>query len=85
MRGAHKNALRVGFDQAIELEFQGTMVSSDDGSCPCSDLDQPAQLTESDAVDLFNLCVVVPDALEDEVGCPKPEWRGSARCEGGAS
>ncbi len=39
------DALRVGFDRAIELEFHGAKVSSDAGLFPYRDLDEAAQLT----------------------------------------
>ena len=44
---ARRDALRVGFDRAIKLEFHGAKVSSDAGLFPYRDLDDAAQLTES--------------------------------------
>ena len=54
MGEAGKDALRVGFDRAIKLEFHGARVSSDAGLFPYRDLDDAAQLTESAATDLFD-------------------------------
>jgi len=54
MGEARKDALRVGFDRAIKLEFHGARVSSDAGLFPYRDLDDAAQLTESAATDLFD-------------------------------
>jgi hypothetical protein len=49
-----KDALRVGFDHAIKLEFHGARISSDAGLFPYRDLDDAARLTESVAADLFD-------------------------------
>ena len=54
MGEARKDALRVGFDRAIKLEFHGARVSSDAGLFPYRDLDEAAQLTKSGAADLFD-------------------------------
>jgi hypothetical protein len=54
MGEARQDALRVGFDNAIKLEFHGARVSSDAGLFPFRDLDQAAQLTESSAVGLYD-------------------------------
>lgn len=54
MGEARKDALRVGFDRAIKLEFHGARVSSDTGLFPYRDLDEAAALTESGAGDLFD-------------------------------
>ena len=54
MGEACKDALRVGFDRAIKLEFHGARVSSDAGLFPYRDLDEAAQLTESSAAELFD-------------------------------
>ena len=54
MGEARKDALRVGFDRAIKLEFHGARVSSDAGLFPYRDLDDAARLTESVATDLFD-------------------------------
>ncbi|MDP7348714.1 MAG: IS1380 family transposase, partial [Phycisphaeraceae bacterium] len=54
MGEAGKDALRVGFDRAIKLEFHGARVSSDAGLFPYRDLDDAARLTESAAADLFD-------------------------------
>ena len=48
-----RDALQVGFDRAIKLEFHGAKVSSDAGLFPYRDLDEAARLTESGAGDLF--------------------------------
>ncbi len=49
-----KDALRVGFNRAIKLEFHGAKVSSDAGLFPHRDLDEAAQLTDSGAAELFD-------------------------------
>jgi len=54
MGEACQQALRVGFDSAIKLEFHGAKVSSDAGLFPFRDLDEAAQLTESSAAGLFD-------------------------------
>ncbi len=54
MGEACQDALRVGFDPAIKLEFHGAKVSSDAGLFPFRDLDEAAQLTESSATELFD-------------------------------
>ena len=54
MGEAGKDALRLGFDRAIKLEFHGAKVSSDAGLFPYRDLDEAADLTESAAMDLFD-------------------------------
>ncbi len=54
MGEARKDALRVGFDHAIKLEFHGARISSDAGLFPYRDLDDAARLTESVAADLFD-------------------------------
>ena len=54
MGEAGKDALRVGFDRSIKLEFHGAKLSSDAGLFPYRDLDDAAQLTESGAADLFD-------------------------------
>ena len=54
MGEARRDALRVGSDHAIKLEFHGATVSSDAGSFPYRDLDEAAQLTESGAAELFD-------------------------------
>ena len=40
MGEAGKDALRVGFDLAVRLEFHGARVSSDAGLFPYHDLDE---------------------------------------------
>ncbi|MEE9129623.1 MAG: hypothetical protein V3T84_06355 [Phycisphaerales bacterium] len=49
-----KDALRVGFDRAIKLEFHGAKVNSDAGLFPYRDLDETAQLTDPGAPELFD-------------------------------
>ena len=49
-----QQALRVGFDSAIKLEFHGARVSSDAGLFAFRDLDEAIQLTESSAAELFD-------------------------------
>ena len=54
MGEARQQALRVGFDSVIKLEFHGAKVSSDAGLFPFRDLDKAVQLTESGAAELFD-------------------------------
>ncbi len=54
MGEVRRDALRVGFDRAIKLEFHGAEVSSDSGLFPYRDLDEAAQLTKSGAAELFD-------------------------------
>ena len=54
MGEAGKDALRVGFDHAIKLEFHGARISSDAGLFPYRELDEAAKLTESGAAGLFD-------------------------------
>ncbi len=54
MGEVHPDALRVGFDRAIKLEFHGAKVSSDAGLLPYRDLDEAAHLTDSGAAELFD-------------------------------
>ncbi len=54
MGEARRDALRVGFDRAVKLEFHGAKVSSDAGLFPYRDLDDAARLTESGAIELFD-------------------------------
>jgi hypothetical protein len=54
MGEACQEALRVGFDRVIKVEFHGAKVSSDAGLFPFRDLDEAAQLTESSAAELFD-------------------------------
>jgi len=54
MGEACQQALRVGFDRAIKLEFQGARGSSDAGLFLFRDLDEAAQLTESSAAELID-------------------------------
>jgi hypothetical protein len=49
MGEARQQALRVGFDSVIQVEFHGAKVSSDAGLFPFRDLDEAVQLTESGA------------------------------------
>ncbi len=49
MGEARRDALRVGFDHVIKLEFHGAKVSSDAGIFPYRDLDEAAHLTDSGA------------------------------------
>ena len=53
MGEARKDALRVGFDSTIKLEFHGARVSSDARLFPFRDLDEAVQLTESSAAELI--------------------------------
>ena len=54
MGEAGREALRVGFEGTIKLEFHGAKVSSDAGLFPYRDIDQAAQLTETGAAELFD-------------------------------
>ena len=54
MGEACKDALRVGFDRAIRVEFHGAKVSTDAGLFPYRDLDDGVQLTDSGAGELFD-------------------------------
>ena len=54
MGEARKDALQVGFDRAIKLEFHGARVSSDAGLFPYRDLDDGSELTQSGAANLFD-------------------------------
>ena len=54
MGEAGRDALRVGFEGTIKLEFHGAKVSSDAGLFPYRDIDQAAQLTETGAAELFD-------------------------------
>ncbi len=54
MGEAGREALRVGFEGTIKLEFHGAKVSSDAGLFPYRDIDQAAQLTETGATDPFD-------------------------------
>jgi hypothetical protein len=51
---AGRDALRVGFDRTVKLEFHGATVSSDAGLFPYRDLDDAVQLTESAAAELLD-------------------------------
>ena len=54
MGEARRDALRVGIDRAIELEFDSAKINSDAGLFPYRDLDEAAQLTDSGAAELFD-------------------------------
>ena len=54
MGEARQEALRVGFDRAIKLQFHGARVSTDAGLFAYRDLDEAAQLTESGPADLLD-------------------------------
>ena len=54
MGEAGRDALRVGFEGTIKLEFHGARVSSDAGLFPYRDIDEAAQLTETGAAELFD-------------------------------
>jgi hypothetical protein len=55
MGDAGRDALRVGFDRTVKLEFHGATVSSDAGLLPYRDLDEAVQLTASAAAELLDL------------------------------
>ena len=50
MGEAGRDALRVGFDGMIKLEFHGAKVSSDAGLFPYRDIDEAAQLDRKSVV-----------------------------------
>ncbi len=54
MGEVRRDALRVGLDRAIKLEFHGAKVSFGAGLFPYRDLDEAAQLTDSGAAELFD-------------------------------
>ena len=54
MGEARKDALRVGFDRAIKLEFHGSKVTSDAGLLPYRELDEALGLTEWRPTELFD-------------------------------
>ncbi len=54
MGEVRRDALRLGFDRAIKLEFHGAKVSSDAGLFPYRDIDEAAHLTDSGAAALFD-------------------------------
>ena len=54
MGEAGRDALRVGFDRTVKLEFHGATVSSDAGLLPYRDLDDAVRLTESAAAELLD-------------------------------
>ncbi len=54
MGEAGRDALRVGFEGTIKLEFHGAKVSSDAGLFPYRDIDEAARLTETGAAELFD-------------------------------
>jgi len=55
MGEAGMDALRVGFDRTVKLEFRGAKVNSDAGLLPYRDLDHAVQLIESAAAELLDL------------------------------
>lgn len=55
MGEAGRDALLVGFDRMVKLEFRGATISSDAGLLPYRDLDDAVQLTESAAAELLDL------------------------------
>ena len=58
MGEAGRDALRLGFDRAIRLEFHGAKVSSDAGLFPYRDLDDGSGLTQSGVANLFDFRAV---------------------------
>ncbi len=54
MGEAGRDALRVGFEGTIKLEFHGAKISSDAGLFPYRDIDEAAQLTATGAAELFD-------------------------------
>jgi hypothetical protein len=54
MGEAGRDALRMGFDRTVKLEFHGATVSSDAGLLPYRDLDDAVRLTDSAAAELLD-------------------------------
>ncbi len=54
MGEARRDALRVGFDNRLRLQFHGAKISTEGGLFPYRELDEAARLTESGAGDLFD-------------------------------
>ena len=54
MGEARTDALRLGFDRTLKLQFHGAKLSSDTGLFPYRDLDEAVGLTESAAAELFD-------------------------------
>ncbi len=56
MGEAGREALRVGFEGTIKLEFHGAKVTSDAGLFPYRDIDEAAHLTGTGAAEMFVFC-----------------------------
>ena len=54
MGEARTDALRLGFDRTLKLQFHGARVGTDCGLFAHRDLDEAAELTESAAAELFD-------------------------------
>ncbi len=54
MGEAHRDALRVGFDNRLRLQFHGAKISTEGGLFPYRDVDEAAQLIDSGTAKLFD-------------------------------
>ncbi len=54
MGEARRDALRVGFDNRLRLQFHGTKISTEGGLFPYRDVDEAAQLIDSGIAKLFD-------------------------------
>ena len=67
MGEAGRDALRVGFDRTVKLEFRGATVNSDAGLFPYHDLDDavlPAQMADGSWRTIHLRCVTRPDETQ---------------------
>ena len=76
MGEAGRDALRLGFDRAIRLEFHGAKVSSDAGLFPYRDLDDGSGLTQSGVANLFDFRTAVTSSRASRGCCASPSTAG---------